>query len=234
MNVGESYFWGGSTTPPKAKVPWSSHLYVSIIVCVCFKCISRHLDFFEMLRNEDELLLSKRFDTVSPIDGFLLPNESVCFKADEDCVTLPSSRSMWRPRAPARCLTKSRRTWSTPTPTLTCCLRCSTASSCPVSIFPLLGSMFLHHRRGSGDSSCLFLQTNRVAPCCTTGFCWTGSFSSWSCSQTKVTTLTSPCWRISMWKTSSPCKFQQLPCAPQLNKEEQHSYLDGAAQLCVC
>lgn len=42
-------------------------MFQLLFVCVCFKCISRHLDFFEMLRNEDELLLSKRFDTVSPV-----------------------------------------------------------------------------------------------------------------------------------------------------------------------
>lgn len=124
------------------------------------------------------------------------------------------SRSTWRPRAPARCLTRSRRTWSTQKHTLTCSLRCSTASSCPVSTFPLLRSTSLRRRRGYGDRSCLFLQINRAERCCSTGCCWTGSFSSWFCRQTKVTTLTSPRWRTSMLKISSPCKFQQLLTAP--------------------
>uniref|UniRef100_A0A674NBE8 Dishevelled associated activator of morphogenesis 1b n=1 Tax=Takifugu rubripes TaxID=31033 RepID=A0A674NBE8_TAKRU len=34
--------------------------------------LDRHLNFFEMLRNEDELLMSKRFDVVSLINGFIL------------------------------------------------------------------------------------------------------------------------------------------------------------------
>lgn len=51
------------------------------------------------------------------------------------------------------------------------------------------------------------LQINRPAPPVTTGSCWTGSFSSWFCRQTRAKTPTWRRWRISTLGMLYPCKF---------------------------
>lgn len=142
---------------------WNEKLSFTHLCCsrvklensVLIGCICRHLDFFEMLRNEDELLVSKRFDVVSPINGFTLLNWAVsvtCWKADDERLELLSFRSMWRPKVPARCLSRLRRTWSTLKHTLTCSLPCSTASWCPVSTPSLVSDPSIHSLCAVGDS----------------------------------------------------------------------------------
>lgn len=58
------------------------------------------------------------------------------------------------------------------------------------------------------QSGSVCLQTNRPAPPGTTGSCWTGSFSSWFCRQTRAKTPTWRHWRISTLGTLYQCKFR--------------------------
>lgn len=137
-------------SPVSTRYLYNSSLWFVVVVVVF---ISRHLDFFEIQRNEDELLLSRRFDVVS-LSSFI-PNKGIRrFKVDHKHLGLNSFRSMWRPRVPARCLSRSRRTWSTQKRTPTCSLRCSTASWCPVSSIPLSHS---HSAGVGGADRCLSL-----------------------------------------------------------------------------
>lgn len=46
---------------------WGGHRSFKSLCSLPCVAIFRHLDFFEMLRNEDELLMSKRFESVSHI-----------------------------------------------------------------------------------------------------------------------------------------------------------------------
>lgn len=121
-----------------------------------------------MLRNEDELLISKRFDVVSLINVFILLHpvfRVTHFRADVDSLHLCSSRSMSRPKVPARCLSRSRRTWSTLKHTLTCCRPCSTASWCPVStssLVPYPPVLGLHAVADASVSTCADKQSGAV------------------------------------------------------------------------
>lgn len=53
----------------------------------------------------------------------------------------------------------------------------------------------------------LRLQTNRTGPRCSTGSCWTASFSSWCCRQTKVKTQMLLLWTTSTSEMLFACKF---------------------------
>lgn len=60
------FFWAVKGEPKDSiRVKWRCSIYLLSV------SLSRHLDFFEMVRNEDDSELAKRFDMVSSLKWLL-------------------------------------------------------------------------------------------------------------------------------------------------------------------